>query len=111
MAHQNHVFKARPFLSEQNEAWLEKYLNSSFSRDYFAGSSKQTTNLASINKTQLRGCLIANPPSYEQIRIVAKVDELMVLCDRLQAKVTDAQLTQLQLADAATKQARIPARQ
>ena len=83
VAHQNHVFKARCILKEQNELWLEKYLNSEVARDYFAGSSKQTTNLASINKTQLRRCLIALPPLKEQRRIVAKVDELMALCDTL----------------------------
>lgn len=57
VAHQNHVFKARVFLTVQNELWLEAYLNAPFARSYFAGSSKQTTNLASINKAQLRGCL------------------------------------------------------
>lgn len=104
IAHQNHVFRARPLLPEQNEVWLEKYLNCPFSRDYFAGSSKQTTNLASINKTQLRGCLIAIPPTVEQEKIVAKVDELMTLCDQLKHHVADAHNTQLKLADAVTEQ-------
>ncbi|MFM5251570.1 restriction endonuclease subunit S [Aeromonas hydrophila] len=84
VAHQNHVFKARKFLQEQDESWLEMFLNGPSARDYFAGSSKQTTNLASINKTQLRGCLIAIPPKNEKSCIVAKVDELMTLCDQLE---------------------------
>ncbi|ENO3978701.1 restriction endonuclease subunit S [Aeromonas veronii] len=84
VAHQNHVFKARTFLQEQDESWLEMFLNGPSARDYFAGSSKQTTNLASINKTQLRGCLIAIPPKNEKSCIVAKVDELMTLCDQLE---------------------------
>ncbi|THJ45962.1 restriction endonuclease subunit S [Aeromonas veronii] len=84
VAHQNHVFKARTFLQEQDESWLEMFLNGPSARDYFAGSSKQTTNLASINKTQLRGCLIAIPPKNEKSYIVAKVDELMTLCDQLE---------------------------
>lgn len=100
MAHQNHVFKARVIVLEQNELWLEQYLNSSFAREYFAGSSKQTTNLASINKTQLRGCLIAVPPLSEQCRIVTKVYELMALCDTLTTNLQNAQTTQLALADA-----------
>lgn len=62
VANQNHVFKARPLVNELNVKWLETFMNSSVSRDYFAGASKQTTNLASINKTQLRGCFIALPP-------------------------------------------------
>ncbi|WP_207923250.1 restriction endonuclease subunit S [Marinomonas flavescens] len=105
VGHQNHVFKARIFLEEQNEVWLEKYLNGPYARNYFAGSSKQTTNLASINKTQLRGCLIAIPPKKEIAFIMAKVDELMSLCDSLKARLTDAQTTQLHLADTLVKEA------
>lgn len=105
VVHQNHVFKARRFLTEQSEVWLEKYLNSEVARDYFAGSSKQTTNLASINKTQLRACLVPIPPMAEQHCIVAKVNELMAVCDALKAHLNDAQTTQVQLADAIVEQA------
>lgn len=105
VAHQNHVFKARVFVPELSEVWLEKYLNSSFSRDYFAGSSKQTTNLASINKTQLRGCLIAVPPAKEQRQIIVKVEKLMALCDTLKTSVNNVQTIQLYLADVMTEQA------
>ena len=105
VAHQNHVFKASIFLEEQSEVWLEKYLNGPYARDYFAGSSKQTTNLASINKTQLRGCLLAVPPKEEKDRIVVKVDELMALCDQLKDRLSDAQATQLHLTDAIVEQA------
>lgn len=105
VAHQNHVFKARTFLEDQNEVWLETYLNAPYARDYFAGSSKQTTNLASINKTQLRGCLIALPPSREVNRIVSKLGELVCFCDQLKARLQESQQTQLSLAEAITDQA------
>jgi type I restriction enzyme S subunit len=105
VGHQNHVFKARVFIKEQCEVWLEKYLNGPYARNYFAGSSKQTTNLASINKTQLRGCMIAMPPSNEMQLIVTKIDELMALCDQLKARLRDAQTTQLHLADAVVENA------
>jgi type I restriction enzyme, S subunit len=39
------------------------------------------------------------PPLAEQHRIVAKVDELMALCDQLKASLATAQTTQLNLAD------------
>lgn len=87
--HQNHVFKGRRFLKKPSVYWLQLYLNSTPARNYFAGASKQTTNLASINKTQLRNCLIPLPPLPEQHRIVAKVDRLMALCDRLEAQLTN----------------------
>jgi len=49
--------------------------------------------------------LIAVPSLAEQHRIVAKVDELMTLCDALKARIQDAQTTQTQLADAIVEQA------
>lgn len=45
------------------------------------------------------------PPLEEQHRIVAKVDELMALCDQLKARLSDAQTTQLHLTDAIVEQA------
>ncbi len=45
------------------------------------------------------------PPLEEQHRIVAKVDELMALCDQLKARLTDAQTTKLHLTDAIVEQA------
>ncbi|EGQ7781434.1 TPA: restriction endonuclease subunit S [Vibrio parahaemolyticus] len=105
MAHQNHVFKARPFLKEQSEAWLEMYLNGPFARKYFAGSSKQTTNLASINKTQLRSCLIAVPPRDEKKEISDRVQELIGMCDLLLEGIRASLQTQLQLTDVIVDQA------
>jgi type I restriction enzyme, S subunit len=104
MAHQNHIFRARIVIEDQNENWLEKYLNSRFAREYFADSSKQTTNLASINMTQLRNCIIPMPPLNEQHRIVNKIDELMLLCDRLNARIAIANKFQNKLADVIVEQ-------
>ena len=105
MAHQNHVFRARLILEEQNEKWIEEYLNSGYARSYFANSSKQTTNLASINKTQLRSCTVPIPPLDEQRRIIEKVDKLMVLCEQLKARLSEAGETRAQLAEAVVEQA------
>jgi type I restriction enzyme S subunit len=74
-------------------------------RDYFAGASKQTTNLASINMTQLRSCAFPVPPLAEQHRIVAKVTELLALCDQLKARITAARAKHAQLAEALVAQA------
>ncbi|EGL1933606.1 restriction endonuclease subunit S, partial [Salmonella enterica] len=51
IANQNHVFKGRIIGQDIDPYWLETYMNSPYARDYFASASKQTTNLASINKT------------------------------------------------------------
>jgi type I restriction enzyme S subunit len=84
--HQNHVFRARLALPALEPRWVSMYSNSPVGRAYFMDAAKQTTNLASINATQLRACPIPVPPLAEQRRIVAKVDQLMALLDDLQAK-------------------------
>lgn len=103
--HQNHVFRVRPLVPEWVSRWSEMYLNSNAAREYFAGASKQTTNLASINMTQLRGCAHALPPLAEQHRIVAKVDELMALCDQLKSRLVEAGEQQRKLADVMVERA------
>ena len=48
------------------------------------GSTSQTT-VKHLSAKQLNGVQLPLPPLAEQHRIVAKVDELMALCDRLEA--------------------------
>jgi len=96
--HQNHVFRARPLSAEWCSRWTEMYLNSAPARAYFAASSKQTTNLASINMTQLKSCPFPVPPLPEQHRIVTKVDQLLALVDRLKADLAESRALQERLA-------------
>ncbi len=58
-----------------------------------------------IKASKLKQLPIAIPPLAEQHRIVAKVNELMALCDALKARLADAQTIQLHLADAIVEQA------
>ena len=58
-----------------------------------------------INRSKWEELLIPLPPFAEQNRIVARVDELMAICDNLRARLKDAQTTQIQLADAIVEQA------
>ena len=99
--HQNHIFKARLLNGTLNKQWVIMFLNSPTGRTYFADASKQTTNLASINMTQLRNCIIPIPPIIEQKRIVAKVDELMALCHDLEAGLQKSQTKNDKLMEAA----------
>ncbi|WGO92796.1 restriction endonuclease subunit S [Pseudomonas viciae] len=105
--HQNHVFRARAVVSDWEPRWAEMYLNSASARKYFAGSSKQTTNLASINMTQLRACAFPLPPLGEQRRIIAKLDQLMALCDQIQTRLTQARQLNEQLASTLARRALI----
>jgi len=79
--HQNHVFKARVPSEQLLAEWVELVFNSGVGRDYFAGASKQTTNLASINMTQLRSFPLPIPPLEEQRRILESLGALNDLCD------------------------------
>lgn len=79
--HQNHVFKARVSSEKLLKAWVELVFNSGIGRDYFAGASKQTTNLASINMTQLRSFPLPIPPVDEQRRILDALATLTDLCE------------------------------
>ncbi len=69
-------------------------------RSLAEGGAQPNLNVGKVTET-----VIPLPPLPEQHRIVAKVDELMALCDQLKAGLSAAQTTQLQLADALTEQA------
>lgn len=63
------------------EMWLFKVLPQ-FSRQ---GNTKDAIKGATLNRDSIANILIPLPPLAEQHRIVAKVDELMALCDQLEA--------------------------
>ncbi len=58
-----------------------------------------------INLEILESVLIPLPPLKEISRIVAKVDELMSLCDQLKTRITQAKQLQQKLADVLVEQA------
>ncbi len=59
-----------------------------------------TTNVCAIYQGKFFGFPCPVPPSNEQHRIVAKVDELTVLCDQLEQSLTEADNTRSRLLDA-----------
>jgi type I restriction enzyme, S subunit len=58
-----------------------------------------------LSKKRLSEFLIPLPPLNEQRRIVAKVDELMQLCDDLEAQVKDGETYAGLLLDAVLREA------
>jgi type I restriction enzyme S subunit len=71
--HQNHIFVVRP----DNKILLSQFLSlqtgSSYGKAYFLRYSKQSTNLASINSTQLKKFPVLLPPLSEQKAIMQKL--------------------------------------
>lgn len=57
------------------------------------------------NQNELLRVLVAIPPLQEQKRIVEKVDELMILCDKLEKEVASAQQYAVQLMEAVLQEA------
>lgn len=81
--HQNHIFRVRTDNSLCEPYFLSNYISSPIGKAYFQNASKQTTNLASINKTQLKALPVYLPPIKEQRRIIAYLDNLQVKVDAL----------------------------
>lgn len=69
-------------------------------RELAAGGAQPNLNLGKIKST-----LIPLPPLEEQRRIVAKVTELLALCDQLKARIGAARAKHAQLAEALVAEA------
>jgi len=84
--------------------YISQYLNSHVAKQ-FASEENRGMTRQRINLGNCKALPVPIPPIEEQHRIVAKVDELMTLCEQLKARLTDAQTTQLHLTDAIVEQA------
>jgi type I restriction enzyme S subunit len=67
--HQNHIFVVRPNSNKLDGRFLAYQTQGPRGRSYFQSCSKQSTNLASINSTQLRQFPTLLPPLPEQRKI------------------------------------------
>lgn len=84
--------------------YLITFLNSN---EFLSQINKSKTGAAIMHfgPMHLKGMLVPLAPLAEQHRIVAKVNELVTLCDALKVRLGEAQTTQLHLADAIVEQA------
>jgi len=67
--HQNHIFKVRPKEGKLSSDYLAAVSASPYGKTFFVIASKQSTNLASINSTQLKLFPVPLPLYDEQLRI------------------------------------------
>ncbi len=82
--HQNHVFAVRVTSSQLRNDFLEKLTASPWGRRYFRSCSKQSTNLASVNTSQLKAFPVLLPPLAEQRRIAAILGAWEIVTEKLQ---------------------------
>jgi type I restriction enzyme S subunit len=73
--HQNHVFRVRPSPGRLSPEFLNFYMQTPVARAYFLRCAKQTTGIASINRTQLSALPVPVPPLEEQRQIAAILDK------------------------------------
>lgn len=80
--HQNHVFAVRLTNPELAE-WVSRFTSTDAARTYFYLRSKQSTNLASINQSDVRELPVPMPPDDERTAIANFVDEQTARIDAL----------------------------
>lgn len=74
--HQNHIFRVRLKKGMALSEFFVTYLQMQHARNYFLRSAKRTTNLASINITQLRGLPVVLPPVDVQSIFVSQFEQI-----------------------------------
>jgi type I restriction enzyme, S subunit len=74
--HQNHVFRARPHREVIDPRFLAYAIAASPARAYCLECAKRTTNLASINKSQISLLPVPVPPVATQRTIVEQLDAI-----------------------------------
>lgn len=82
-----HVF--RPITEDVNPAYVYLFLRSPLFRTKGQSSMTGTAGQKRLPTDYFALCALPLPPKHEQARIVAKVDELMALCDQLEKHQQD----------------------
>jgi type I restriction enzyme S subunit len=87
----SYLIRLRPSLVATDPRYLNMAMNApEFRATQIIPLIKKQTGQANVNGTALKNMLIPLPPLAEQRRIVAKVGELMALCNRLEASLDAA---------------------
>jgi type I restriction enzyme S subunit len=101
-----HTAMVRP-IAEMKGRYLAELFRSPFAQRQFNEPQRGIKN--SFRLTDVTQFVVPLPPLAEQHRIVAKVDELMALCDRLEASLTTSDQTRTRLLEATLAEAFAPA--
>jgi type I restriction enzyme S subunit len=96
-------------LGELSSAYIALTLNAGYTLDRVeAAKSGMAVMQMNISQNKLRDVPIPIPPVAEQHRIVARVDALMALCDRLEAALTTVDSARARLLEALLHEALTP---
>jgi type I restriction enzyme S subunit len=81
--------------TEEFLRYIELFVNAIDLKPYLTGTAQPKMNQAKMN-----GIPVAVPPEAEQHRIVARVDDLMAVCDDLESALASAQMERRRLLEA-----------
>jgi type I restriction enzyme S subunit len=81
--HQNHVFRVRTDRSCLSPEYLAALLRTQYAKEYFLRCAKRTSNLASINSTQVKAFPIPVPPITLQSKFAAAIEQWEQIHGRL----------------------------
>lgn len=95
---------ARIILYKTNQLYMKHVLNSNFIQNQFVNKTKQV-GVQKMALQRVKSTIFPLPPLEEQKRIVAKVEELMKLCDELEEKTKENQKKSELLMDAILREA------
>ena len=87
MSFAGYLVRLRTLNEQLNTRYVWLALNSDAVREQIERPIRSAVGLKNVNLTEFNNLSFWLPPIAEQHRIVAKVDELMALCDRLQANL------------------------
>ncbi|RVU30537.1 hypothetical protein EOE65_09440 [Neptunomonas marina] len=95
----DHFIRMRFPIECLSSSYLSLLGSSSLVRQRIADMFVSTAGQKTVNQTHIGSLCISLPPMKEQHRIVAKIDQLITLCDQLKERLAERQHTQLQLTD------------
>ena len=101
--HNEAIIAIRPYVAN-----LDPYLFKTLPMFARQGNMKGAIKGNTLNRKSISNILLPLPPLAEQHRIVAKVDELMGLCDRLQTERTAREATRDRLMSASLARLNAP---
>jgi type I restriction enzyme, S subunit len=108
MAFAGYLVRLKTLKDQMDVRYIWLALNSGSVRDHIERPVRSAVGLKNVNLTEFGNLSFWLPPLAEQRRIVARVEVLMALCDRLEASLATADETRRRLLQALLAEALAP---